>query len=135
MKDLTDFIYENAIDETTVITMGDSGALATWLKTNIEGLEGTLKVTGDGVKVNNRLVPGTALSKKMTASQIADAIVSFVNADADVQASRKVKVKKTRKNAGVPRGNYGAKERMDARAAERNANIVKGYREPDNYDR
>ena len=71
------------------------------------------------------LVPNTKLSVKPTARELLEKVLSFVETN-DAAAAKKGKVKRLRKNFGVPRGSYGAKERMDARAADRNQRIMHG---------
>ena len=119
MKNLIQFLNEaKTFDANTKVSMGDSAALLKFLKDDIENLDGTIKVTGDGIKYNNILIPGTKLSARMTAGEYADILVSYINDQNEKQekSAKKLIVKKPRKNAGVPRGNYGAKEKMDARA-------------------
>ena len=127
MKNLIQFLNEaKTFDANTKVSMGDSAALLKFLKDDIENLDGTIKVTGDGIKYNNILIPGTKLSARMTAGEYADILVSYINDQNEKQenSSKKLIVKKPRKNAGVPRGNYGAKEKMDARAEKRNQEII-----------
>lgn len=127
MKDIIQFLNESkTFDANTKVSMGDSAALLKFLKDDIENLDGTIKVTGDGIKYNNILIPGTKLSARMTAGEYADILVSYINDQNEKQenSSKKLIVKKPRKNAGIPRGNYGAKEKMDARAEKRNQEII-----------
>ena len=127
MKNLIQFLNEaKTFDANTKVSMGDSAALLKFLKDDIENLDGTIKVTGDGIKYNNILIPGTKLSTRMTAGEYADILVSYINDQNEKQekSAKKLIVKKPRKNAGVPRGNYGAKEKMDARAEKRNQEII-----------
>lgn len=127
MKDIIQFLNEaKTFDADTKVSMGDSAALLKFLKDDIENLDGTIKVTGDGIKYNNILIPGTKLSARMTAGEYADILVSYINDQNEKQenSSKKLIVKKLRKNAGIPRGNYGAKEKMDARAEKRNQEII-----------
>ena len=127
MKDIIQFLNESkTFDANTKVSMGDSATLLKFLKDDIENLDGTIKVTGDGIKYNNILIPGTKLSARMTAGEYADILVSYINDQNEKQekSAKKLIVKKPRKNAGVPRGNYGAKEKMDARAEKRNQEII-----------
>lgn len=137
MKNITDFIIESNFDANSKVRMGDSATLAKFLKDEIENLDGTIKVTGDGIKFNNILVPGTKLSLGLTAGEYADIFVNWVNDynEKHNKANEKVIVKKPRKNAGVPRGNYGAAEKMKKRADDRNTSIMKGEYNPSVYER
>ena len=127
MKNIIDFINEaKEITSDTKVRMGDSAELISFLKNDIENLDGTIKVTGDGIKYNNILVPGTKLSLGLTAGEYADIFVNWLNEfeDKKSNASQKIKYKRLRKNLGMPRGNYGAAERMAQRERDRN-NMVK----------
>lgn len=138
MKDIKQFLNEaKEYTSDTKVRMGDSAELGNFLKNEIENLDGTIKITGDGIKYNNILVPGTKLSLGLTAGEYADKLVDWINDynEKRDKANEKVVVKKTRKNAGIPRGNYGAKERMDKRAEDRNNDILNGNWNPSAYEK
>jgi len=128
MKDITQFLLEAKFDADTKVSIGDSALLQSFLKNDIENLEGNIRVTGDGIKYNNVLVPGTKLSLKLTAGEYEDILIDYINNTDEMKnkANANLVVKKTRKNAGIPRGSYGAKEKMDARAAARNKAVING---------
>ena len=81
MKDLKEFLNEGKeFTEDTKVRMGDSAELSMFLKQEIEGLENaTIKVSGDGIKYNNILVPNTKLSLGLTAGEYADRLVDWIN--------------------------------------------------------
>ena len=137
MKNITDFIIESNFDVNSKVRMGDSATLANFIKSNVENLDGSIKVTGDGIKYNNMLVPGTKLSLGLTAGEYMNIFVKWINDynEKHNKANEKVTIKKTRKNAGVPRGNYGAAEKMKQRADDRNTSIMKGDYNPSAYER
>ena len=123
MKNIIEYLNEaKEITSDTKVRMGDSAELTSFLKNEIENLDGTIKVTGDGIKYNNVLVPRTKLSLGLTAGEYADIFVNWLNEfeDKKSNASQKIKYKRLRKNFGMPRGNYGAAERIAQREKERN---------------
>ena len=127
MKDIIEFLNEaKEFTSDTKVRIGDSAELLAYLKNEIDNVEGSIKVTGDGIKYNNILVPGTKLSLGLTAGEYADIFVDWLNEfeDKKSNASVKTKYKRLNKNIGVPRGNYGAAEKMAQRERERN-NMVK----------
>lgn len=118
MKDLKQFINESIkFDGSSKVSMGDSAALSKFIKDEVENLEGTVKVTGDGIKYDNILIPGTKLSLGLTADEYVDIFIDWLNDynDKKDKANSKVVVKKSR--AG---NNYRGidKEKMDARIAK-----------------
>ena len=127
MKKIIDYLLEQKeFNSDTKVRIGDSSELLSYLKNEIENLEGTIKVTGDGIKYDNVLVPNTKLSQGLKAGEYADILVNWLNdfEDKKNNANQKVKYKRLRKNLGVPRGNYGAKERQENRERERNREII-----------
>lgn len=90
MKDLKQFINESMkFDGSTKVSMGDSAALSKFIKDEVEDLEGTLKVSGDGIKYDNMLVPGTKLSLGLTADEYVDIFIDWLNNLNDKKANAK----------------------------------------------
>lgn len=132
MRNIVEYINKNlneAFNENTRVFMADSAELEKWLKSEIENFDGKLKVDGEGVKVNNLLVPGTGLGKKPTAGEIADKVVDYLikKKIVDERSMKNIKYKKLRKNTGVKRGgSTNTKEYWDKKRAAANDRIVKG---------
>ena len=126
MKNITEFILEGQINNDTIIKPWDANTdFLNYLATNLNIDRSLFSISGDGIKYKRILVPDTKLSTKPTAGELLEKVLSFVETN-DAAATKKGKVKKLRKNFGVPRGSYGAKERMDARELERNRRISRG---------
>lgn len=127
MKNIVDFILEQKFTADSKVRIGDARDLLEFLRSEIENIDPQkITVTGDGIKYNKMLVPDTKLSKGITAGEYADILVNWLNEFNEKidKASQKVKYRRLRKNLGVPRGNYGAKEKQEERERRRNFEII-----------
>lgn len=101
MKDIIVFLNEaKTFDENTKVGIGDSSELLSFLKNEIENLDGNIKISGDGIKYNNVLIPNTKLSLRLTAGEYADKLINYINDLNDKKANAKpIKLRKRKDNS------------------------------------
>lgn len=131
MKSLQTLLTEAMVVKgTSKVYGGDTANLKKYMLDNIEGLEEKdFKISTAGVTdltdVRHQIIPNTKLSGTYTFDQIVDTVIDYFSNKEEMKTGS-LRVKKSSKAAGVPRGSYGAKEKADARAAERNRAVING---------